>query len=95
MPILPFTRKNALWLPFDRHDVTVRLPVQVFRALQSEREAEACSTLLACLHKCLQPNAQKALRHDCVESCLTLQVRRLFTLFSPHFLTIAICTTLA
>ena len=48
--------------------------LQVFRALQTEREAEACSTLLACLHKCLQPHAQKSSFHDSIEICLTLQV---------------------
>ena len=50
------------------------LAVQVFRALQSGKEAEACSSLLACLHKCLQTSAQKSLCHDSVEICLTLQV---------------------
>ena len=54
--------------------MTAMLVLQVFRALQSESEAEACSTLLACLHRCLQPNAQKTLYHECVEICLTLQV---------------------
>ena len=48
--------------------------LQVFRALQTEREAEACSTLVACLHKCLQPQAQKTSFHDSIETCLTLQV---------------------
>ncbi len=64
---------------------TAMLASQVFRALQSEKEAEACSTLLACLHKCLQPNAQKAMYHDSVEICLTLQVcEYLFTILITH-----------
>ena len=62
---------------------TAMLASQVFRALQSEKEAEACSTLLACLHKCLQPNAQKAMYHDSVEICLTLQGLRI-SFHNPH-----------
>ena len=76
--------RAARWLPCTECVPTAILPSQVFRALQSEREAEACSTLLACLHKCLQPNAQKASYHDCVEVCLTLQVCRLL---SPGLIT--------
>lgn len=56
---------------------------QVFRALQSSREAEACSTLLACLHKCLQPGLPKTSFHDSVEICLTLQV--LPCLYDLHY----------
>lgn len=50
------------------------MAAQVFRALQSSREAEAASTLLACLHKCLQPSMPSTSFHDTVEICLTLQV---------------------
>ena len=58
------------------------MAAQVFRALQSSREAEACSTLLACLHKCLQPGLPKTSFHDSVEICLTLQVHPCLLLYT-------------
>ena len=56
-------------------EVRLATAAQVFRALQSSQEAEAASTLLACLHKCLQPSMPNTSFHDSVEICLTLQVR--------------------